>query len=370
MNELILKLKSINPNIRILLTVSPVPLTATATDQHVLSATVNSKSILRAVAGKLALQNNFVDYFPSYELISSHATRMNHFEDNLRSVKNESIKYVMDHFQYSIEKMSQIKQIKIKDDNIKKEEIDITCEDILLENWIAPNQNLANPEILLLGDSHMGMLSKAFSNLNMPHCGGGIMDGSAWVNNLIHLDEEELFVPLQNSISRKRWLDSFSVIKENINNSIVITNIGMQTHKSVHVLVEKYLTPNEIKVLNQKVFNEYFNKVNSKKIDILKKLLDLGARVLVVSDPPTREVNEEINKQINFWKFYDIESLKIFKAIGCEIFNADEYFKDFKYKELLYSNVIQSDGVRDWYHGSDYYYDELAKAIIIYKNKF
>src|SRR5690606_34218267 len=45
------RIKAVNENIRVLLTVSPVPLTATMSGNHVLVATMESKSILRAVAG-------------------------------------------------------------------------------------------------------------------------------------------------------------------------------------------------------------------------------------------------------------------------------------------------------------------------------
>ncbi|RYG29357.1 GSCFA family protein, partial [bacterium] len=54
-----------NPKLRVILTVSPVPLTATASGDHVLSATIYSKSVLRAVAGELAKTHEFIDYFPS-----------------------------------------------------------------------------------------------------------------------------------------------------------------------------------------------------------------------------------------------------------------------------------------------------------------
>lgn len=47
-------LLKVNPTARILLTVSPVGLAATATDEHVLTATTYSKSVLRAVAGELS----------------------------------------------------------------------------------------------------------------------------------------------------------------------------------------------------------------------------------------------------------------------------------------------------------------------------
>ena len=46
-------LRDYNENMRFILTVSPVPLVATAGSEHVLAATLYSKSVLRAVAGFL-----------------------------------------------------------------------------------------------------------------------------------------------------------------------------------------------------------------------------------------------------------------------------------------------------------------------------
>lgn len=87
-----------NPGLRFLLTVSPVPLTATASGEHVLVSTSYSKSTLRAVAGDLARAHDNVDYFPSYEIISSHPYRGRFFEDNLRSVRPEGVAHVMAQF--------------------------------------------------------------------------------------------------------------------------------------------------------------------------------------------------------------------------------------------------------------------------------
>ena len=58
--------RAANPDVKFLLTVSPVPLTATASGGHVLPATIYSKSILRTVAGELSEDFDDVDYFPSY----------------------------------------------------------------------------------------------------------------------------------------------------------------------------------------------------------------------------------------------------------------------------------------------------------------
>jgi len=88
-------MRSLNPKLRLLLTVSPVPLTATRSGHHVLVATMESKSILRAVAGQLAANRGFVDYFPSYEIINSAPFRGAFFEANQRSVSQAGVGHVM-----------------------------------------------------------------------------------------------------------------------------------------------------------------------------------------------------------------------------------------------------------------------------------
>jgi hypothetical protein len=84
-----------NRNLKIILTVSPVPLTATATDNHVLIATTYSKSVLRAVAGRLADTYSNLDYFPSYEMIASPWSKGFFYEPNMREVNNGGVAAVM-----------------------------------------------------------------------------------------------------------------------------------------------------------------------------------------------------------------------------------------------------------------------------------
>lgn len=90
-------LKRRRPEVKFLITVSPVPLAATAEDEHVLSATVHSKSILRAVAGSLVRRYDDVDYFPSYELI---ATPFNgrFYDESGRTVTSEGVDAAMEMF--------------------------------------------------------------------------------------------------------------------------------------------------------------------------------------------------------------------------------------------------------------------------------
>lgn len=87
-----------NKNIRVLLTVSPVPLTATASGKHVMTATTYSKSVLRAVAGQMAEEVKWVDYFPSYEIITSPVFGGQYYAPNQRSVEPQGVDRVMAQF--------------------------------------------------------------------------------------------------------------------------------------------------------------------------------------------------------------------------------------------------------------------------------
>ncbi len=96
--EAIEMMRVVNPDLKFLLTVSPVPLTATNSGKHVLVATMQSKSILRAVAGTLSDQYPYIDYFPSYEIINSPVFRGMFFEPNQRNVAAEGVNFVMSQF--------------------------------------------------------------------------------------------------------------------------------------------------------------------------------------------------------------------------------------------------------------------------------
>ena len=87
-----------NRRLGLLLTVSPVPLTATASASHVLTAPSPAKSLLRAVAAEMVVAHRRVDYFPSYEIITHPAYRGRFFAPNLRSVLPEGVDHVMTQF--------------------------------------------------------------------------------------------------------------------------------------------------------------------------------------------------------------------------------------------------------------------------------
>ena len=95
LSRFIRRLKQINPRVRIILTVSPVPLVATATGNHVLLATMYSKSVLRAAAQEVTDTFEGVRYFPAYELATGPQAPKTYFESDRRNVSQEAIASIM-----------------------------------------------------------------------------------------------------------------------------------------------------------------------------------------------------------------------------------------------------------------------------------
>ncbi|MET1077646.1 MAG: GSCFA domain-containing protein [Pseudomonas sp.] len=139
LSAVIALLREVNPRLRLLLTVSPVPLTATASGQHVLSATTYSKSVLRAVAGQLCDEHEQVDYFPSYEIISAPPFKGAFFADNQREVLPAGVALVMRHFFAALQPASQAAPTHTRAQGrhaLSSEEL--ICEDAVLDYYAKP----------------------------------------------------------------------------------------------------------------------------------------------------------------------------------------------------------------------------------------
>lgn len=96
MEAFIAALKAVNPKAQIILTVSPVPLMATAElNAHVLGATTYSKSVLRVAAEALRKTNDHVHYFPSFEVITGQYNRGSYYAADLRNVVEDGVSHVM-----------------------------------------------------------------------------------------------------------------------------------------------------------------------------------------------------------------------------------------------------------------------------------
>jgi hypothetical protein len=98
MDAFVGELRERNARVRLILTVSPVPLVATATAAHVLVATTYSKSVLRAAAGEASRRLNDVVYFPAYEIVTGPQAPYEFFEADRRSVARAGIDAVMEAF--------------------------------------------------------------------------------------------------------------------------------------------------------------------------------------------------------------------------------------------------------------------------------
>jgi hypothetical protein len=143
-------MRALNPRLKVLLTVSPVPLTATASGRHVLLATSHSKSILRAVAADAVETLPEVDYFPSYELITAACFKGQFFEANQRQVTPEGVRFVMDSFfkalqgagvqllnEAQVQRRTEKAVVGVKERRAQlqrlQRERDVVCEEALLE---------------------------------------------------------------------------------------------------------------------------------------------------------------------------------------------------------------------------------------------
>lgn len=98
LEQLIAGLRQVNPELKLILTVSPVPLVATYTADNVLVASSYSKAVLRAAAGEVEARHAHVAYFPSYEIISHVASFGQYLDGGLRDVAERGVHHVMTSF--------------------------------------------------------------------------------------------------------------------------------------------------------------------------------------------------------------------------------------------------------------------------------
>ena len=98
LGRFITALRAVNPAVNVILTVSPVPLVATATDEHVLAATMYSKSVLRVAADEIVRAFERVAYFASYEIVMATFNQANYFEADRRSIAPAGVDHVMRSF--------------------------------------------------------------------------------------------------------------------------------------------------------------------------------------------------------------------------------------------------------------------------------
>jgi len=91
------KLVARNPEVKVVVTVSPVPLGQTFTDVDVIMANTYSKAVLRVAAQMLTARFAWVDYFPSYEMVM-HSPRAITWADDQVHVSPPVVEQVIQTF--------------------------------------------------------------------------------------------------------------------------------------------------------------------------------------------------------------------------------------------------------------------------------
>jgi hypothetical protein len=86
-----------HPDLRIVVTVSPVPLMTTFSTLDVVLANTYGKSLLRTAAQEWAAAHDNVDYFPSYEIVQN-SDRAAVWEGDLRHVRGAGTQHIMELF--------------------------------------------------------------------------------------------------------------------------------------------------------------------------------------------------------------------------------------------------------------------------------
>ena len=130
--------------LRVVLTVSPVPLTATASDRHVLVANTYSKAVLRAVAEELYLKSPCIDYVPSFELVTNPKLVASHYLANWRTVSDAGVSMAMNcfleqhHGAGSFSALVQDGSTEDPGDLDREAEQAIACEEQLLDSQHVP----------------------------------------------------------------------------------------------------------------------------------------------------------------------------------------------------------------------------------------
>jgi hypothetical protein len=378
MSHLRRELLDLNPDLSILLTVSPVPLTATASGHHVLVANGFSKSTLRSVAGQFSNDHQDVYYFPSFELITTQQYLDPRFEKNMRTVTPAGVQLVMTHFQGVLAPRDNMDSNEIS--ARARTAIEVVCD----EEMIAAAQQI-NPDVsamsgiaselepstclILVGDSHIGKLSRALNRLGVPHSGGMIMDGSHFANHNFVMCDEEHFVPLQSANSRSLWSKALNAIKEcekTEQTPIVLTNIGLQTHQNIDRFGKWLATRHGSRdqVATAQDMADFLMEDQRNQVQILYSLRKSGAEVWALSDPMFYRCFSE-------WEHLEAISqlyMSTFKAFMAEL---EVGFVDLRELftiegldlENYKSEVVFSDGEADWCHGNDQYYDWVASLV-------
>ena len=361
-------LARINPSLKTVLTVSPVPLTATAGGDHVLVATSHSKSILRAAVGEFCRRSSRASYFPSYELINHHAKSDWRLEENLRSISPAGVGYVMAHAFGG----GKVPRPPLGEASLSRgpggtrthalggEEA--ICEEEKLDAYAkrgAAAGTCADSAIFLIGDSHMQRLANGLGEIGVRTIGGQVMNGSGFSDNKFELSDETIFVPLENDESREIWESIVERLRAATRPPRIVTNIGFQTHRTIAGLSNHLGSP----ILTAANVSDYFDSHCTRHIGVLRELGELGD-VWLLEDPNFYPLlgssdGTTVVCAKNF-PTYCAQLRRIGTELGIRYLDPcdavlQRYFGEFG----DVGGLIEADGC----HGTDLYYEHCAREV-------
>lgn len=357
----------INPEIKFIYTVSPVPLTATAESEHILIANNFSKALLRAAVGTHVKLSKNANYFPSYELITHNTVGDWRFEKNLRSVSDAGVEFVMRHGFNEHEKQKSLKSTKVTTESSQE----IYCEEQKLETFNrvqSSNQNDSN--LFLIGDSQMGKIAEAMKRMNKPFHGGQIMNGSGFSDNKFSLSSDKIFEPAEDEKSKFIWEKTFHSLQEQNGDAVIYTNIGFQTHRTISDMVNYFQTA----FLSLQNIADYFSEFYTNTLTLLSKLCTFGS-VTLIEDP---NISIFFDQNESPGGGYEPKISRMNFPIYCKFMKNISDVLECNYLSpyhVIFPEIFQESGNmmallgNDFYHASDLYYQKLALLISTDRNK-
>lgn len=362
-------LAALNPGLRLILTVSPVPLTATATDRHVVPATVYSKSVLRAVAERAAQRLRQVDYFPSYELITTHIHGRDFFEADRRQVKRDGVDFVMRHFLAGMNRgplaekptdaalsvaVNDAHRVQPRDTGVRRTTTGLlagagdVCEEELYDVDMRGIPAGA-PKILFLGSSQVREISK---ELGVPHR-IFTMNGIDFARSEFEEGPDIIFRP-KAGVFREKWqkfLLGFDIADLQAGKYIVVTDIGCHSHHWGLEVAQVAMTfvvepPRDVSGYTPAMFRLAFQNRRAAHCRLLKALVGYGNHVIWVADPPFVKTNLDAAETV---------LIDLVKSSGVR--------DVIRPRNLVFDSARSVIGDRELIHGNEYYYGIVAEEV-------
>ncbi|HYA79823.1 MAG TPA: GSCFA domain-containing protein [Methylocystis sp.] len=126
-----------NPDVRMILSVSPVSIIATGEDRHVLVSNSASKAILRAAADEVVRARRNIAYFPSYDLVTASPNAARFYTDDTRKINSfgidRTMKMFFDHFTVRDAVKTEVEAVKLDIAAEARSNARIVCDEDAIE---------------------------------------------------------------------------------------------------------------------------------------------------------------------------------------------------------------------------------------------